>query len=487
MLDLPLELQDIILSLLETKDLWVLVRVSRPFRQLALSPLLLRYDIPVSQVYSGSVCLPAEAYFLIPMIYHIHSIQQLTILSRNVVLPLQGIPFALAAVPLIPDVMISGPTHTSQDPNVARLIAALSRNGRDPVALVGMGTIRVSRHRRVAPLQLWKAPTVRFSKLTLKEFFLCFIYCVPLLIYFIFLGIVNPPLLLAWLCRHLVGRPWDQSHRIAADLKWMYGSSLHVQTICVPGATQFTLATFAGDVFSTITISALPALSFQQFTALLATLDLKDNISALTVKTGCALSLPTLLTFVRRHRLLQRLTIEPGAIHSATLPVDTVPSTDAGRLTTLTAPAPYIPYILPAEPSVADLTITSASDGPQLARALAAIAASANPNLARKLNLNFGYCGRTRGTLPWRESLDPEAVAPLSGVRHLTLRVQFHYGPADMLGLPRWLAQRFPALLSLELRGQAMPVEEQTALMQAIREARIGVNADEWEGVYFNG
>ncbi|KAJ6538125.1 hypothetical protein B0H19DRAFT_1240665 [Mycena capillaripes] len=106
MLNLPAELQDISISLLDKDDLWVLLQVSRTFRQLAQTPLLSRYNIPASQVFSGSVTLSGETCFLIPMIHRIHPILRLSIAlgpSHPGV-----VTSSLAQVLSIPDITILG-------------------------------------------------------------------------------------------------------------------------------------------------------------------------------------------------------------------------------------------------------------------------------------------------------------------------------------------------------------------------------------------
>lgn len=71
MLELPLELLDLIISAMDTNDPCAVVQVSRTFRELSKIPLLLRYNISTSEIYSGSITIPSAAahsisrYFLV--------------------------------------------------------------------------------------------------------------------------------------------------------------------------------------------------------------------------------------------------------------------------------------------------------------------------------------------------------------------------------------------------------------------------------------
>ncbi|KAJ6566675.1 hypothetical protein B0H19DRAFT_1066961 [Mycena capillaripes] len=423
MLDLPPELQAIIVSLLDKEDLWVLVHVSRFIPQLSLLPLLSQYKFTASQIYSGSLCIPAGAYFLIPMIYHIHPIQQLFILSGA--LPMTGIPSALAAVPLIPDVEISGTTDANRDSNVARIIETSSRNGRDPVVIVGLGIVRVSRPSRLPQIQFWTIPRVRLSALIARAFFTGFIYVIPFCFYYV---IFNAYLSLTWFHLFLMGPPWDQLARIAADLDGMRGRCLTIRTIAVPGDTPFTLATFSAVPIPGHTLCRLPTLSPAQYTAFLAVLNLQDDLSFLTVQANSGLNFAVFQSFIRRHHLLQKLTLKSGAIDSASLAEKPTAGVHPGQLT------------------------------------------------VRTLNLDLTQCERAQ-THPWRTEPDTQPEAPLSTVRHLGLIGHFEYCADDTLRLPLWLS-RFPALVSLEFRGLSVTLEREIALAQAIAQMR---PSGEWQ------
>jgi hypothetical protein len=311
---------------------------------------------------------------------------------------------------------------------------------------------------------------------------------IPWLILCAIVEIVNVYRSLAWLYRRVFGPPWDPITRIEEEVGWSYRSSMRIQSVSGPGVASFAVVTFSNPTLSWFTISRLPTLSSAEYTALLAVLDLKDDLGFLTIMADCALNLPTLFAFVRRHRLLHNLALESGAIDPASLTEEAILNVHPGRLTSLSSPAAYIPYILPTEPDVQYLTIDSTGDGPELAQALATLASSDTASTLSTLTLNFTRRGifPWRLGFPWRATLDPEADLPLRGVKHLVLIWHIKYGKADVRGLPRWLAFRFPALVSLEVRGGLVPVAKQAALVQAIVAARVGKNVAEWEDVYFH-
>ncbi|KAJ7918917.1 hypothetical protein B0H13DRAFT_2433256 [Mycena leptocephala] len=482
MLDLPQELQDVIISFLDSEDLWVLVQVSHPLRQRALFPLLLRYNIPASQIYSGE---------------------------------------KLSVVPGRLDVEICGRV-AKRNSAIAGLIQALSRGA--VVAIAGHGSVWVPEPRKVAPLPAFWIPHLPLPKLNPlvcsgTDLLWGFIFFLPVCILFL---IRDLSVLLFWLYRCVFGSRWDY---VAPYLTSLSGDSMRIQRVSVHGIPRFTLVTFCST--SGIYLDFIcPTFSPAQSSAIFTVLDLKDDLLYLSVRAGAALSLSSLLTFIRRHQSLNNLTLAPGAIDPASLPVEptldthggqvtSVPTLAAyipvhlpplpsflppspapgghpGRITSLTSPAEYVPYILPTERSITDVIIDPASDGPHLARALTAIALSGPDVTLRRLTLALTPPGpaaaggvQPKTALPWRAPCDVEAELPLRGVTHLTLRVEFEYSAvADAEGLVRWLA-RFPELQVLELRGGSVTGMERVVLARAIGDARAAMGAGRWEGVYY--
>ncbi|KAJ7629270.1 hypothetical protein DFH06DRAFT_1226249 [Mycena polygramma] len=258
--------------------------------------------------------------------------------------------------------------------------------------------------------------------------------------------------------------------------------------ITVPGGQQFILVTSHPRHW--LALERLPFLSSAQYLSLLASLDLKDNLRVLTVRPHCKLHFPALVDFIHRHPLLHTLTLSSDSIDHASLASDHMAHTISGNITTLTAPAAYIPHILPAERSITAMSIFPPGDRVVLSAALDAIAALPFRDrcaVSQRLKLYFSAQGSK--FLPWHIATvrDAEAgVMAVRGITHLELVVLFRR--VDMAGFPPWLARRFPDVLKLEIYGLAMSDAEQIALAQAVLDSRIGnsLSALTMEGVQFH-
>ncbi|KAJ6538126.1 hypothetical protein B0H19DRAFT_1181751, partial [Mycena capillaripes] len=234
--------------------------------------------------------------------------------------------------------------------------------------MVGQRAVHVSRHRHFAPI----ASIIDMPLFFLRSFtcHVTFLMLIPHILIFL---IQNFILSLTWVYYRIVEQDLDDTSRISSDLGTVTYriNSLRVQIISIPGAPQFTLATF--PPISHIVVNRLPALSPVQSAALFAALDLEDQLKVVVIELDSALSLNVVLNFIHWHQSLVCLILERGAIDSASLAEE--PMSDVyGGITSLTCPAGYIPYILPTQRSVAALTITSAADCQELAHALNIIA-----------------------------------------------------------------------------------------------------------------
>ncbi|KAJ6540418.1 hypothetical protein B0H19DRAFT_1269005 [Mycena capillaripes] len=488
MLLLPPELQHIIFSLLEAEELRVLVQVSQAFRQLSLSHLFSRYNIPMSQILSGEVCIREEASFLVSTIYHIHPIEKLTILPTKLIrrhVSLSALPKILGAIQQIPDVLISGPTHATISSGVPEVIATLSRGGKNSVVLVGQGYMHVSLPRRSPPIRWTKFPKYPLKSLAPRHVGTAIILFIPLLVIFMLIIAVNLYRILRWLHR-CFWSPLDQTARIAADLGRMHGDVMRIQTVSGTNVGQFTLVTFSGSQMESLYIHFGPNLLPAQSAALLAALDLRQKLVTLRVRKDAALNLPALLSFIRRHQSLKRLILPPGAIDAASMMQEPEVHTYPGRVTFLSSPAAYIPYILAIERRVQTLVITPVSNMDALSRALDAIAA-VPPDITRfrELTLEITRPSPISTMLPWRRAHAVEAGSPIHGVVRLALIAEFKYRASDVQDLIRWLA-RFPQLRLLDFYRHSVPVQAQAALAEAIAQARGGTGATEWGGVQFH-
>ncbi|KAJ7161033.1 hypothetical protein C8R46DRAFT_1106296 [Mycena filopes] len=480
MLNLPLELIELIVSPLENMendDVLALCQVCRQLRMFTLPQLLVRHGLLMPQVYSGRISLPGGAYFLLPIIYRIQPIQVLTILPTRrrgppeLHLRLGVLTSVLREIPPIPDISIEtepGPQWergiSHRHAGIARLLVALSRNGQDPLAIAG-SISEASKHlvvvgsseRRAPQDEIVGGPTPGFVGvliLALAALLAPHIF-IPFLLFIILVCIRNTYVLVDWLCRHLLGPSLPQtcSHRAGLG---------------------FTLVTF--PLSTGLIIRPLPTTA--EPTAILHSLDLGQKLRSLTIDKNCALDLPAVLGFIRRHESLDRLNLTPGALCSplAELSAHGGPQ----QLRRLTAPPNYLLHILPAEGGFVELNITPINNLSQLSHAFAAIAALPGSDLPlRRLEL------RIKGVLPWRVNHDVEADVSLRSVRRLFIEVECRFRTEDVDRLPEWLMQ-FPALVHLQIRGYLPSLIIQKLLGQAIVERRKALlNVEPWEGISF--
>jgi hypothetical protein len=199
----------------------------------------------------------------------------------------------------------------------------------------------------------------------IRGIFWSFVLFIPFVAMCFVTGITNIFHFFPWFYRRIFGPKWGP---IASSLMQMHGLSMRVQRVTVPGVPQFTVVTIADPQPVWLTVRRLSGLSPVQATALLAALDLKDDPNQLNVWDQCYLNLPALLAFVRRHQSIHILELRFGSIHPESLTVEPVPDSYRGNITSLSTPAEYIPYILPTEHAIVNLTIALASDGPQPSR-----------------------------------------------------------------------------------------------------------------------
>ncbi|KAJ7756595.1 hypothetical protein B0H16DRAFT_1458050 [Mycena metata] len=412
MLPLPPELLQLILSILDHYDLWVLVQVSRFFQQLALPSLLSRHKITPLQIHSGS---------------------HLTIQSEG--LSLHGLAHIIRDIPPIPDVLLRVRVERFEDPELTEIVATLSRRGRDPI-VVAHGSLDIS-HPRSAP--------------RLQD----------------------------WTYHRVLGPSWNQAQRIAADFAWLSADSIRIQTILVPGASQFTLLTVPATAHHLLYFPKLLGFSSAGSKALLGALDVTYAPESLVVESDCGLDLHALLALAERHPSIRWLTLQSGLLDSASLHSSVAANSHSTRITCLRAPAKYIPHVWPFLPGITYLDIDVVGNPSQLAEALGVIAAS-SARLSG-LFLSFGWLRPPRQSLPWRSAASPPLM---HGIAQLTIYANFVYSARDAEGLPRWLAL-FPDLERVELRcGTFIPVSSRAGLAESIAATRT-TSPGAWEGVHF--
>ncbi|KAJ7184854.1 hypothetical protein C8R46DRAFT_1343847 [Mycena filopes] len=489
MLRLPVELLELIFSSVDKEGLRSLFHTSRVCRTVAPPHLLSRYHLSMDTVHSGVISILPGQFFLIPIIYHIHPIQELIIATEKP--PLDQLVSILRELPPIPNVVLSGQTLCPNIIAVAALIATLSRDSRDPVVGVGWTTVILSLPRHSAPLKkaLWPTPLPRLRISspadTARDIIWGILLALPLLLILLTSSIYNIYVLIDWICRRVFkfGPPMDQVQRIVQDLEIMAGNPMRLQTLSASD-TQFTLVTFTGD--SSLTIPRIPGLTRAMSSAVLAALDLgTGTLRLLKIERNAALDLSALLSFLHRHGALTDVTLRPDALHHASLSDVVIPSAYDGHLTLLTAPAAYIPPLLRFERRITHLTITDANARPHhLPTVLAALAANPTPPpISLQLDLS-----PPAHTLPWRVAgaHDIEVATALPSVRRLvvSLAYKMQFVARDVEAFPRWLERCFPALVYLQLPRQAVSARQQVALRAALA-AQYTAFAALSEGLFF--
>ncbi|KAJ7729836.1 hypothetical protein DFH07DRAFT_1066105 [Mycena maculata] len=523
MLHLPNELLDIILSLLDTEELWFLMQVCSHFQPLVLLPLLSRYGIGLSDIESGIVTLPGMACHLIPRIYDIRPIHRLTIGPPFVPSSLTSV---LAATPPIPDLQISDVANDRQ--TIAGLITAWSPDLSNTIVFLRGGTMRLSVPRNGPPIR-WKFFS-GWPRITRYPTTSDIIFTGVGLIALPFTGLINTGVLVAWIYRRAFGPKWDHNARVTALLHSAHGHSIRLQAVSVPGAEDLTLITYDSALYVGLTIAHNPALTNSHYSALLDNWDLGYNLMIMSVGTGCSFIFRELMQFVLRHPNLKILKLAPNSIDAASveIPFPTTPGRmsfllSSGRyipyitdipvgnmsripplssrqryiprifrpnkssLISLSSPPLYIPHILRLQPCVRTLSVQweerpggKDSDFHRRAysRVITAIATLPRP-CVEILNLHFS--STINGpALPWHT--DPGEEARLTSVTRLQLFLDGGLSEVDIWLLPRWLA-RFPALIRVDFCTRAVPPSAQAALARAISAARLG--DEQWQGVHF--
>jgi hypothetical protein len=203
------------------------------------------------------------------------------------------------------------------------------------------------------------------------------------------------------------------------------------------------------------------------------------------------------MAFLCRHPDLASIYLEPDSIRASSLTTIPASPNAENKVVVLTAPSPYIPYLLSAAPSVHRVTLLftlaptstrvtllrpAAFDLPAYRTALAALATLPGTH-PLALNLTFRV---TALSLPWIGLPDPEALdsslfpeTRLTRVHALWLHADgLRFNAADIRALVRWLGL-FPSLQRLTFAYGAVekiPQPERAALAQAICSACSGIN-----------
>ncbi|KAK7036202.1 hypothetical protein R3P38DRAFT_3485059 [Favolaschia claudopus] len=543
---LPTELLCLLFQFLDDKDLWNVFHTSRFFQQLALFPFLARHGFTKAVIFSGNIQIPDEKKsYLIPIISRIHPIDRLTISSSSyppshssvsTLLSNSRLVDAITAIPSLTELTIQSriPSESVIKARIATLVSTLSRDGVDPVFLVGLGRIEASRYTRRRPF-----PTLRFRPtenevLSLGQYGVSESFnFLGYLLFAVFLWIQNLYHICIWLLGLLaLGPRWTQTMRIEralGDLPRL--DSLHIKTVSLAEAEapheRFTLVTFHGGPWG-LYIPNFPSnksgfsseSKAQFYTALLNTVDLKDQLTGLSISPSCAIPPGVLRAFLGRHRNLRLLALEEGCLDDAALDDDAGVDVDAqtetaaaaGGVIFMVLPAAYVPWVLPSAPAVEELSITindhdiktQAEDAHASALAVhvqqPSRGSDAQIALYQASGPSRGAAAATRNICNLLEISTKKPTLTLtkrrrrwkdfracgsSAARRARLRQL-----ADRQGLPRWLARCSLALYVVEFKwawALTLPEEERDALCEDIQQARMEAGRGRLEVKFLEG
>ncbi|KAJ6562694.1 hypothetical protein DFH09DRAFT_1082649 [Mycena vulgaris] len=431
---------------------------------LAILPFFSRY-ISAQDIQSGTLCVDNKSYFLMVVASHVYPVRRIQAFLAPVdITGPRSFASALAASGSFPDIKVilwnlQGPF--SGRPGIAKIISAASRGPPKTLVIIRGGTVHVSRQRNTGPIR-WKMvphPIMR----TIRQFTLGNLtsdVVGPIAPANLFCGIVNAVVIILWLYRRVFGVQWSQEDRITTDLGRIHGEWMCVQVLLPDTAARFTLMTFCSNrsMRLTLTIRPLLALTPTQRTAVLAALALDDNfnLEKLVIAEGAECALADVLHFARGQPKITSLFLEPGPLLSDSIAHPSPPHAP-GTIHELTAPASYIPHILPGQADVKYITISfpasppspisSNFDIPACIRALNAVAALPGTHLI-SLALHFP-----------RAAIDARALPCLGLITD---------GASGVAMLGRWLAVCFPGIFRLEF-----PDPGEAQLLTVLREARM--------------
>ncbi|KAJ7068876.1 hypothetical protein B0H15DRAFT_140769 [Mycena belliarum] len=481
---LPNELLEHILEYLAKRDLWAVLQVSTRFRNVATVPFLSRFGISQSNLQSGTLSL-SDSFFLILVVAQICPIQRLVCFQQHEPgsqLRYKRLASILAITAPIPDIVIYNRQYMLQRTRreTVHLLSRIPQAATDTFLVVKGVNMYISRPRQ-APAIRWKllppplgGPSIHLST-SMKVLLLLF--GIPLLFAYLVCAIVNCGVVLIWAYRRVSQPRWPQSERIIEDAGLLvFDDWMRIQTL--PG--RLTTITLTEQRSPVLTLRPLPELPKDVYSSLLPSLDLGFYLLHLRVQTKTDLTYTELIDVVQRHAYLTHLTLQPNALRASSLTTPPIPPWSESRISTLTAPAPYIPHLLPVAPAVQHIYIPfqpAPASGPaglappafDLAAhrtALAAIATLA----AAPLTLTLAF-RLNASALPWRVP-PPDPATPLPRLHELALCAEgrARFQAAVICALVPWLA-RFPGLGRVSFAHGAVeriPFTQRALLAEAI-------------------
>ncbi|KAK7055919.1 hypothetical protein R3P38DRAFT_3385740 [Favolaschia claudopus] len=486
---LPDELMDRICWFLASAELWKVVQVSSRFRRLAMLPYLWHFDISQENIDAGTLTLSSsKSFHLILVVARMSPVKRLICFkdvlagSRLSFKTYQRLAAVLSVADPIPDIVIYNKQYLLQRTRreAAYLLSHIPSSANSTLLLVRSSAMGVSHPRTAPPIQ-WKLLPPPFGAYNLPTTMkvLIVIFGIPLLFAYLVSALVNSVVLMRWVWRRLSQPPWSQEKRILEDFGALaFDDWMRIQTLPIPGKQQqLTLVTLTDSRWPVLVLKPLSGLGDKAaeaaaYSALLAAVDLGLHLERLTVEKNTNLVLSELLAFLARHPHLTSIQLEANAVHAIAdndpPPAPALPDAE-NKVSMLTLPACYLPYLLPAAPNVRHVSLLFSSltyrlrpkfqatfDLPSYRTALKAMATLPGTH---PLTLSLAF-RPTAAALPWLllppfspaldPTLFPETLLPRVNLLWLYTDPTAHqqFRAADIRRMVPWLAL-FPGLQKL--------------------------------------
>ncbi|KAJ6525979.1 hypothetical protein B0H19DRAFT_1243598 [Mycena capillaripes] len=482
MLLLPNELVFLLCSLLTTKDLRALTQLSSRLRSLTTPLFLARYNISESDVESGILNLRSRSFFLILVVTHIHPVQKLIFVDwfhhRPPVTEIRQAGRELAAIlsatEIIPTISIENIPYFHDNRGILHLLALIPQTATRTFVMIKGDSICLSHPRKTRPIQ-WESTPPLSLKFSPTEYPILnyLIGVIPLIFLHLISCVRNCRVVLAWVFLRFFGPAWGTENSLSLHT---VGDTIVAQTVkSIPART----------------IGPVPGLGDNQLSSLVSEIDL-NPIRSIWIGAKANILHSDLLLFLNHHPNLKALGLQLDSIRPSSLRMTTTNKFAPSSIVSLSAPASYIPPILPVTPHLTSILIDFHPIRSHLAsqrvtfsvsaykRALESVASLPGTH-ALSLSLAFPA---DASTLPWvnmpdEQSSLEEASMPerrLSRVQDLlvagNLTGTAGFGAETLCALPRWL-RLFPALRRVYVlpgsRQRAISASEKQALVEAIR------------------
>ncbi|KAF8208922.1 hypothetical protein K438DRAFT_1961463 [Mycena galopus ATCC 62051] len=478
MLRLPNELILLILSHASTPALWALTQVSCRIRFLAILPFLERHSISESDIKSGTITLRTPSFFLILVVARLNKIQKLSlakfVYSDGLVSVLGAI---LSATETIPEIFIeAAPSNCGG--LLYYLLASIAQATSRTLVITTDSPLVTSYPRQTSPLHWQPVPSIR-------AFLQYFATRVPSISHLI----MEIPFA-AQLC---LGRNWKSEARLAYDLRSrpeyrilpsLEGHSFRIQTV----GKDFTFLTVPTWASGAHTIRPVPGLGPDKLSAVVAAIDSNPFNTQICVETSANIRHCDLLLLLCRHPNLQVLDLRLDSIRPSSLIIPDASATC--DIVSLSAPALYIPHIVPSTPLLRSIWIEFHPMPMHFFSSRVALSVS---EYKRSLDSVLSLPGTHPLTLtlsfpanahnpPWLDIIDKDDAveARLHRVTELLLTehpldIGAGFGVESFRALPRWL-RLFPALQRVTIHpgdrhSLAIPPSEERELLKAISDS----------------